>query len=267
MATKVVEVGTKLYLNGFPKSGTHLLDSMAIRITRPADPGNNWMGNLSGYAFNNDLIHMDTIPVGLAELPERRYVKGHVAWHPDIVEGLLENHWCMVFIYRDLRDVAVSTAFHAQGSEDWKFPEKEFYQSLEFDEVLKRIITGDETIDGVMDRWELFAPWLDEEWVLKLDYGDAVTNKEWACELFVRYLYGRTARYLGVKAEISADYFNEVMHRMMDQLAQPKTSPTYRNGKTGEWKKHFTDEHKDLFKESDKNNWLIRLGYENDRNW
>ena len=43
-------------------------------------------------------------------------------------------------------------------------------------------------------------------------------------------------------------------------------SPTFRSGKTGEWKKHFTDEHKAIFKEI-AGDLLVRLGYEKNNNW
>ena len=265
---KTIEVGPKLYLNGFPKSGTHLLESMAINIIEQADVENNWMGNLDKCGIGVNLVNMDKYPLLLENMPMRRYIKGHTAWHPTLVAGFLENHWCKVFIYRDFRDVAVSTAYHAQNdSDDIHFPNKEKYQALEYDEVLKRVIVGDEDIPGLMERWELFAPWLDEEWVLKLDFGSVIKNKELACEVFIRYLFGRTGNYYGVRPEIDAEYFNQAMHLMLYRLDHPEKSPTYRNGKSGGWKTHFTEEHKALFKASDKNNWLIKLEYENDRDW
>jgi hypothetical protein len=267
-STKTLEVGPKLYVNGFPKSGTHLLDSMAMCLLTQADSERNWMGNMDNDGFGTDFIYLDTFPKMLEEMPDRRYVKGHLGWEQNIVNKFIDNRWCKVFIFRDFRDVAVSMAYHAQrDKEGTQFPNKDEYEAMEYDEVLTRVITGDENVSGVMDRWELYAPWLDEDWVLKLDYGNVIDNKELACELLIRYLYGRLGRYYGRKLEIPADHFNYLMHRMMNRLAKPEKSPTYRNGKTGDWKKHFTDEHKELFKESDKNNWLIRLGYTNDRTW
>ena len=266
--TKTVVVGPKLYLNGFPKSGTHLLDSMAACLLTQADNENNWMGNVDNNGFGTDLIHLDTFPKMLEEMQMRRYVKGHLGWEQNIVKSFLDNRWCKAFIFRDFRDVAVSTAYHAQkDNAGTHFPEKEKYKDMEIDELLKIIITGDENVAGVMERWEMYAPWLAEEWVIKLDYGNVIENKEIACELFIRYLYGRLGTYYNRKLEIPAEHFNVLMHRMMNRLARPEKSPTYRKGKTGDWKEHFTNEHKELFKESDKNNWLIRLGYEDDRNW
>ncbi len=268
MANKIVEVAPKLYLNGFPKSGTHLLDCMAINVMAQANPSDNWMGNVDKSGFGTHLIHMDTFPKMLEEVPMHRYVKGHLAWDKNIVQSFIDNHWCQVFIFRDFRDVAVSMAYHAQkDKEGTNFPKKGKYEEMEYTEVLKRVITGDENISGVMDRWELYAPWLYEDWVLKFDYGDVMGNKEGAGEWFIKYLLEQTGQYLDFRPEIDGASYNKLMHRIMYRLEQPERSPTYRNGKTGDWKEHFTKEHKELFKESDKNNWLIRLGYENDRTW
>ena len=264
--TKIVEIGPKLYLNGFPKSGTHLLEAMAVNVIQQANDENNWMGNLDKKGFGTDFIHTDTFPKLLAEMPMRRFIKGHAGWRPELAKAFVNNNWCKVFIYRDFRDVAVSTAYHALDDKG-NFPNKDFYQGMEFDEVLKRVITGDKNVPGLMERWELFAPWLDEEWVLKLDFGGVIQNKELACEVFIRYVFGRTGNYYGIKPEINAEAFNKMMHWMMYRLEHPEKSPTYRKGKSGGWQTHFTDEHKALFKASDVNNWLIKLEYEHDRNW
>ena len=267
MTTKIIEVGPKLYLNGFPKSGTHFLEGMALPILPPANAKNNWMGTFAGFGFSTEWSHVDGFSAMIKEMPPQRFVKGHLGWRPEYAEEFKKHRWCKAFIYRDLRDVVVSAAYHAQREKGAAFPEKELYQAMEFDEVLKRIITGDENIDGVMDRWELYAPWLDEDWVLKLAFEDVIASREWACEIFIKYLFGRTGSYYGEKPVIEYDVFNKWMNRLMNQLAHPETSCTYRKGKTNEWKSHFTEEHKELFKETDKNNWLIRLGYEDDGNW
>jgi hypothetical protein len=46
----------------------------------------------------------------------------------------------------------------------------------------------------------------------------------------------------------------------------PKKSPTFHSGKTGKWKKHFTDEHKKIFKDM-AGDLLVKLGYEKNNDW
>jgi sulfotransferase 6B1 len=58
----------------------------------------------------------------------------------------------------------------------------------------------------------------------------------------------------------------ELILNSLEASINPTKSPTFRSGKTGEWKKHFTDEHKKIFKEV-AGDLLIKLGYEKDNNW
>jgi hypothetical protein len=49
-------------------------------------------------------------------------------------------------------------------------------------------------------------------------------------------------------------------------VIQPKKSRTFRLGKTGGWKEHFTVEHKKLFKDV-AGDLMVRLGYEKNNDW
>jgi len=53
---------------------------------------------------------------------------------------------------------------------------------------------------------------------------------------------------------------------VLSEAIQPKKSHTFRSGKTGGWKQHFTDKHKKLFKEV-AGDLLVRLGYEKNNDW
>ena len=52
----------------------------------------------------------------------------------------------------------------------------------------------------------------------------------------------------------------------LETSINPTKSPTFRSGKTGVWKKYFTDEHKKIFKDV-AGDLLIKLGYEKDNDW
>ena len=52
----------------------------------------------------------------------------------------------------------------------------------------------------------------------------------------------------------------------LEASINPARSPTFRSGKTGEWKQRFTAEHKRQFKQA-AGDLLIRLGYEKDNEW
>jgi hypothetical protein len=50
------------------------------------------------------------------------------------------------------------------------------------------------------------------------------------------------------------------------QAIQPRKSHTFRSGKTGGWREHFTEEHKKLFKYVAED-LVVKLGYERDDDW
>jgi len=50
------------------------------------------------------------------------------------------------------------------------------------------------------------------------------------------------------------------------EAIQPGRSHTFRSGKTGGWREHFTDEHKTLFKDV-AGDLVVRLGYEKTNDW
>jgi hypothetical protein len=265
MSENSQEVEVKLYLNGFPKAGTHALNSLAMMVL-PSLTKANWLGNIQKNAFSTSLDSNGVVET-LDQFYPGRFARGHMAYTPEIAEAFQRNKICKVLIFRDFRDVAVSTVFHSQKENVTMFPEKEFYRSLPFDEVLRRVITGDEHISSVMDRWEQFAPWLEEDWALKISYEDFREHPEGVAGLFIRYVYGKAAAYIGRHMILDKNDFDNAVQRLMLSINHPEASGTFRKGKIGEWKKYFTEEHKELFKASDKNNWLIRLGYEHDRNW
>jgi hypothetical protein len=56
---------------------------------------------------------------------------------------------------------------------------------------------------------------------------------------------------------------------MLDSVGasiDPGRSPTFRAGKMGEWRTHFTPAHKSMFKEV-AGELLVKLGYEDGDNW
>jgi hypothetical protein len=58
---------------------------------------------------------------------------------------------------------------------------------------------------------------------------------------------------------------NRAINILVDAI-QPSKSHTFRSGKSGGWKEHFSGENKLLFKEV-AGDLLIRLGYEKDNDW
>jgi hypothetical protein len=67
-------------------------------------------------------------------------------------------------------------------------------------------------------------------------------------------------------SRISIPATRQLILDSLETSINPKKSPTFRSGKTGEWKKHFTEEHKKIFKDV-AGDLLIKLGYEKNNDW
>lgn len=74
----------------------------------------------------------------------------------------------------------------------------------------------------------------------------------------------RIMERLLVRAPLPAT--RQLILNSLETSINPTKSPTFRSGKTGEWKKHFTDEHKKIFKNV-AGDLLVKLGYEKDGDW
>ena len=131
---KTVSVGIKLHINGFAKSGTHVLANMGAVVLRKKSAVHNWLGNLLDYAFTTRIEEPQTRVLDrLADFPPNSFTKGHMAYTPEVAEALVENKICSALIFRDFRDVAVSATFHALDDNmgnKYPFPKKEFYMGL-----------------------------------------------------------------------------------------------------------------------------------------
>jgi hypothetical protein len=65
-----------------------------------------------------------------------------------------------------------------------------------------------------------------------------------------------------LKLEASREQAISVLGHSID----PQRSPTFRSGKVGGWREHFTPEITALFKQ-EASDLLVQLGYEKDMDW
>jgi hypothetical protein len=222
-----------------------------------------WTGTFRGNSWTDSWIDVERTCYKLGRLGNARTIKAHLGHTPEIERFLYLLGAVHIFMYRDLRDVAVSQAHHIIESDDegLNHPDKEAYPIEDYNEVLKLVITGTGRFPGVVDRWKLFAPWLDVDWTLSVKFEDVIADKSyWAERMFKHGLEYNASKWgHGIKyVEGGADY---LIWRMV-QASDGKYSPTFRKGVSGGWKDTFTDEHINLWKEHDSEQWLCRLGYE-----
>lgn len=135
--------------------------------------------------------------------------------------------------------------------------------------MLKAVIEGLGPYPGVVERWEMYAPWLDCDWVHTVNFERLRDEPKQAAREILEYGFRRIIGCLGWEEGIRADdaECETIAQQMAEASRQTERSPTYREGKVGGWREAFTDEHKDLFKATDAAGWLMKLGYEEGKDW
>ena len=247
--------------NSKPKSGSHLLLQILNGFTQimpyryvDADPVRTIRRDGGRRTADDVLADLKAVPRGVISW-------GYVEATPENVAFLCRPERVNYFIYRDPRDMLVSQVFFATDMHE-EHGMHEYYQSLpDFGERLKAAITGIDR-DGlymvsVKQRYEGVFQWLEQKHVLCLRFEDLIDNRQGTLDAMLHEVE-RTGYRIPTPREKALSILVEAI--------QPRKSHTFRSGKTGGWREHFTVNHKTLFKDV-AGDLLIRLGYEKNNDW
>ena len=266
----------RVYLSGFPKAGLHMLEQMVRVLVSPATVGtggSQWLGTYKWHSFSMIWQNMRQVLWRMSCLERGTYLMGHAGYDKRLARLLKYANIGHIFIYRDLRDIAVSQAHHiydvGENRAHWQHEHKDLYRMLgSFDATLLAVIEGLGPYPGVVERWVEYAPWLKNKQVLALRYEDLLGQTiEMAVKILVYLMKNATDLLEGNRFGIDMD--PEDAARLTKKMAASTVipSPTFRRGVAGGWRDEFTPEHVEAFKKSDPNGWLVRLGYEQDGDW
>jgi hypothetical protein len=250
-----------IFGNAKPKSGSHLLLQILKGFTQiipyryvAAEPVRTI--KKTGERRSSDKILRD-----LLRVPRGVIGWGYVDATPETVAFLCTPDRVNYFIYRDPRDLLVSQVHFATDMHDGHAMH-EFYKSLPtFGERLKVAITGIDR-DGLYmvsakQRYASVFEWLEQPNVLCIRFEDLINNRAATLEAMLDEVERTGYQIPTPRAQALT---------ILERSIQPRKSHTFRSGKTGSWREHFSEEHKKLFKEVT-GDLLVRLGYEKDNDW
>lgn len=261
-----VIVDPRIYVNGFPKSGTHLGEQIVSALALPMNTSNGpWAGCFRDHSWTTHWIADKRVFRQLGFIRDGTYAKGHLGYREDLMHFLWGIGASVIFIYRDLRDVAVSLTNHILNDQTHSHPE--WYKDMGFDAALLAVIQGLGPYAGVVDRWEQYAGWLDIDWVYSVKYEDLIANREEKCGEIMEYVLGHAGRFRGYSVEIPPEEYAKGLERMIRRSSRTDLSPTFRKGQPGEWREVFKEGHRAAFRFADENGWLVKLGYEDAADW
>lgn len=245
----------------FPKSGTHLLDQILLGFSNVAPYAKRVHSFYAEYEGESGKKRDPQQALDwLDSLHPRDVASAHLFARPEAIARVCTAAFAPYFIYRDPRDVVVSHVYYVTDME-LRHVHHEHYQSLpDFDARLKASILGrpDAGVEfpNIAERFEPYLGWLDHPEVLTIHFEDLIKDRVSTLTRIMDHLLSR----LPLRAS------RQLILDSLEASINPTKSPTFRSGKTGEWKKHFTDGHKKIFKEA-AGDLLIHLGYEKDDGW
>lgn len=245
----------------FPKSGTHLLDQILLGFSNVAPYAKRLHSFYAEYEGESGIKRAPEQAIRwLDSLSPRDVASAHLFARPEAVMRVRSSKFIPFFIFRDPRDVVVSHVFYVTEMEK-NHAHHAYYQSLpDFNARLKASILGrpDAGIEfpNIAERFAPYMDWLNHPEALSIHFEDLIHAR--AATL------NRILDHFLIRVPLQSP--RELILDSLESSINPSRSPTFRSGKTGEWKKYFTDEHKRIFKDA-AGDLLIRLGYEKDNNW
>lgn len=233
----------KIFCISIPKAGTHLLEraiSLYGSYHRP---------------FCSTMItskHQTQIHKRLSNLKNGQFLVAHWRYSESIASLLSNLNIKTVFMVRDPRALVISHVKYLETQK--KHPLHGHYKSIgAVEDKLVESICGSDEIEwpSLKARLKPFLGWLDNAYVIRFeDLVDASKNKKVIQDLF---------EYLGEHPDDND--LEYITSRLISSA-----SPTFRGGKSSNWKSSFTDRVRNAFKQ-DANELLFELGYETSDDW
>lgn len=245
----------------FPKSGTHLLDQILLGSSNVAPFSKRLHSFYAEYEGESGLKRSPEQSLAwLNSLRPRDVASAHLFARDDIVARVCSLKFVPYFIFRDPRDVVVSHVFYVTDMEAHHV-HHDYYASLpDFNSRLTVSILGKPNTNiefpNVAERFAPYLNWLEHPEVLSIHFEDLINDRTATLTRILDHFLARAP----------LPFPRSLILDSLESSINPTRSPTFRSGKTAEWKQHFTEEHKRIFKNV-AGDLLIKLGYESSYDW
>ena len=245
----------------FPKSGTHLLDQILLGYSNVAPFSKRLHSFYAEYEGESGRKRApEQALTWLDSLRPCDVVSAHLFARDEVVRRVCTPAFVPYFIFRDPRDVVVSHVFYVTDMEG-RHVHHDHYASLpDFNSRLNVSILGRPEIDiefpDIAARFSPYLGWLDHTEVLSIHFEDLMNDRTAALARILEHFLAR----------VPLHFPRQLILNVLESSINPSKSPTFRSGKTGAWKQHFTREHKKIFKDV-AGDLLVKLGYESNNDW
>ena len=249
---------TTLFVAGLPKSGTTWVEKMIASY-----PGFHELiiPEVARYEMQTGGSHDYDLPVDMFDRFEKALVlsKMHVHGSAHNAQMLAKSNVRYVVLYRDLRDVAVSNYFYVRNT-PWH-PEHHLYHEVETKQGLRRFAQH-----TLMDYEKWVRSWAenrDPQFSLMLKYEDVLADDASALRQIAK-LFELDQSPETIERITKANSFQSMTGGRSS--GNPNNTEFARKGVAGDWKNHFDEPLKKLYKEII-GQFLIDFGYEQSFDW
>lgn len=247
--------------NAMPKSGSHLIIQVLQGLTRLGPFVNPGFPPVNRSESNAKLAD-ETILRNIERMRPGDIGYGYLPAKEPFLSALTGPGRATVFVFRDPRDVIVSHVFYATQMHAGHGMHRYYTETLHsMEERINAAIQGVQEpgseLSSVRDKYAGYLNWLEQPEVLCLRFEELILEREAAFAKLLDYLEPR-----GFSPNVSREEAIE----LLKQAVMPRKSGTFRKGKPGNWREHFTPDNKINFKELT-GDLLVRLGYEENDRW
>jgi hypothetical protein len=250
-----------IFGNAMPKSGSHLLTQVLSGFTFLGpfvDPG---FPPVNRFEDNRNLSKEDVL-ANIERLRPGDIAYGYLHAKDPYLTVLTRPEMVSIFAYRDPRDVIVSHVFFATELYTNHGMNRYYNEMLNtMEERIDAAICGVEEpgyeLSSIAVKYKAYLGWLDVPEVLCVSYEDLILRRQQAINAILDYISER-----GFEPNVERSRAIEILAGGI----APRRSGTFRKGKPGNWREHFSAHNIAVFKEYT-GDLLIRLGYEKDQDW
>ena len=244
--------GPRVLVNSLPKAGTNLLDRVLYNMPQMRYSGRR---TLRRPVFTDDQM----LSV-VRKTTRGEYNLAHIQNNKEIIKAVDEKGIKSLVMIRDPRQVIVSHYKYVTNI-DTAHPSHSYFKGLPSDEERKdAVITG---VEGIVEPFDFvlkeFDAWCEHKNTLVVRFEDLIGENGG----------GTREKQLNTVKDIANHLEVNLSQSEIDKIANKvftTKSPTFRSGKTGGWKKEFSESQKNVLKERI-GDWLIKYGYEKNNNW
>ncbi len=246
--------------NAIPKCGSKLLYNILRGFQKLGPFVDTGLNEIKPY-FRGEPTSRSWIRNQLGMLRPGDIRFGYMYASAENIEAMCRPGWVNYLIIRDPRDMVVSEIYYALEINPNHLLHDHFASLEEMESRIDTLIFGIPSGElervGVREHYERFLDWLNQVNLYVVHFESLVESP--------REELARILDHLGDNGFQPALDREEAVSRLQEQMA-PEKSVTFRKGKTGTWREHFSEANKDHFKH-EAGELLVRLGYEHSMDW